>query len=106
MASPDRLARTVTRRPAHSGTGATDQSDRPRVTTAPSCGTPSENSTPALSQVSSSPQHESGLVELPLEGDVDGHLDGTGVGQRGEQGVRVVVDEPVGGVPPRVAALG
>src|SRR5690606_9716400 len=47
-ASPARLARTVTSRPAHPGTGATDQSEYPWVTTAPTCGAPSETSTPAL----------------------------------------------------------
>lgn len=49
-----RLARTVITAPDHSGTGATDQSETPRVTTAPRCGTPSLNSTPALIQRSAS----------------------------------------------------
>ena len=53
-ASPARLARTVTCRPAQSGTGAMDQSDRPSVTTAPSCGDPSLTSSPALIQCSAS----------------------------------------------------
>ena len=52
-ASPLRLARTVTRRPAHE-TGESDQSDRPSVATAPALSSPSADSTPALIQFASS----------------------------------------------------
>src|SRR5690606_14867069 len=52
-ASPLRLARRVTSRPAQ-GTGADDQSDTPRETTAPSRSSPSQYSAPALIQVVSS----------------------------------------------------
>src|SRR5665648_226614 len=77
-ASSSRLSRMVTRRPAQSGTGRTDQSERPRVTTAPSCGTPSASSTPALIHVCSSARSitpawsnwtvaTGGLVHLPTD---------------------------------------
>ncbi len=51
-ALPALLSRTVISRLIHSGTGATDQSETPCVTTAPTGGTPSETSTPALIQES------------------------------------------------------
>ncbi|CAM5610843.1 hypothetical protein SRIMM317S_03697 [Streptomyces rimosus subsp. rimosus] len=44
----------MTSRPAHAGTGASDQSDHSRVTTAPTCGAPSLISTPALIHVRAS----------------------------------------------------
>ena len=53
-AFPLRLALTVTRRPRQLVTGASDQSDSPLVTTAPSCSSPSLSSTPALIQFVSS----------------------------------------------------
>lgn len=51
-ALPDQLPRTVTSRPAQFGTGDRDQSDWPRVTTAPRSSSPSLSSTPALIHVS------------------------------------------------------
>jgi hypothetical protein len=53
-ASPERLARTVTSRPCQPSTRDSDQSDTPRVTTAPRLPSPSLHSMPVLIQVASS----------------------------------------------------
>lgn len=54
MALPLRETRTSTLRSRHWGTGATDQSEVPLVTTAPTWHAPSAYSMPALTQCSSS----------------------------------------------------
>lgn len=104
-ALPALLMRMVTSRPAHPDTGATDQSDSERVTTAPTCGTPSDISTPALIELSASMCIDTGLVELLSVVKQEGHFNGGALREGEEKGVRAVVDEPVRGVAPRITGL-
>lgn len=119
-ASPLRLARTVTRRPAHD-TGASDQSDLPRVATAPALSRPSADSTPALIQFSASMRRNrpcvtqraimmretDRLVELALVGEVaeEGDLDRLVLGQGSEQRVLAIVHKAVRCLTPGVTGF-
>ncbi len=106
-AVPERLTRTVTSLPDQSGTGATDQSDMPLVTTADACKfAVGELDTCLRPTGFVRSDEDSGLIELLVEIGQERHLDGPAVGQIAEQGVRAVPDESVGRRPPGVGCRG